>query len=54
MPSKEAWVQRLRSLVKSGGKCERFNFKESIGAGIESNIDNQSKSLLYIYLKHNV
>ncbi len=34
-------------LIKSERKCEQFIWKWSREVGIEANIDNQSKSLLY-------
>ncbi len=47
MPTQEAWVQIPSGLIKSEEKHDRFNLKKTREVGIEANIDNQSKSLLY-------
>jgi hypothetical protein len=39
------------SLIKSKRKRKRFNWKWSREVGIEANIDNPSKSLLYRIIK---
>ncbi len=38
-----AWVQSRSGVIKSEGKHERFNLKESREVGVEANIDTQSK-----------
>ncbi len=47
MPSEEAWVQRPSGLIKSEEKRKIFNLKVRREVGVEVNVDNQSKSLLY-------
>ena len=47
VPSLEAWVWNTESLIKSGRKCKSLSQKWDREVGMEVNIDNKSKLLLY-------